>query len=132
MLLARRLEAHAPATAEASALVTTLHQRLAEDRMARHRSRRAWSFAGAAAVAAAILVAVATDRTADPGPTTGLIAGADALVPLPELEGLGSAQLDTLLRSIDRPSAGSSSLDAATLGEHEDGELEQLFATWEG
>jgi hypothetical protein len=132
MLLARRLEAHAPITAVPSALVTTLHQRLAEDRIARRRSRRAWSFAGAAALAAAILVAVATDRPAEPTPTIGPIAGADALVPLPELEGLGAAQLDTLLRSIDRPSTGSSGLDASTLGEHEDGELEQLFATWEG
>jgi hypothetical protein len=64
--------------------------------------------------------------------TAGTIAGAEALVPLPELEGLGAAQLDTLLQSIDRPSTGSSSLDASTLGEPEDGELEQVFAAWEG
>lgn len=131
-LLARRLEAHAPTITEPSKLVTTLHQRLAEDRMARQRARRAWSFAGAAAVAAAILVAVTIDRPAEPTPATRPIAGAEALVPLPELEGLGAAQLDTLLRSIDRPSTGSSGLDASTLGEHEDGELEQLLATWEG
>jgi hypothetical protein len=60
------------------------------------------------------------------------VAQAGALVPLPELEGLGAAQLDTLLRSLDRPLDGTSSLDAATLGEYEDGELEQVFATWEG
>jgi hypothetical protein len=51
---------------------------------------------------------------------------------LPELEGLETAQLDTLLQSIDRPAPVPSSLDASTMGEHEDGELEQVFAIWEG
>ena len=60
------------------------------------------------------------------------MARAGTLVPLPELEGLGTAQLDTLLQSLDRPLDDSSTLDASTLGEHEDGELEQVFATWEG
>jgi hypothetical protein len=131
MLVARRLEAHAPTTADPSALAATLRRRLAEDRITQRRARQAWSFAGAAAVAAAILVAVMADRRVEPAAPRP-IAGADALVPLPELEGLGAAQLDTLLRSIDRPSTEASSLDASTLGEHEDGELEQLFATWEG
>ena len=53
-------------------------------------------------------------------------------MPLPELEELGTAQLDTLLQSLDRPVAGTSTLDASTLGEYEDGELEQVFAIWEG
>ena len=82
--------------------------------------------------AAAILAAVVTERDAGPSAGVRTVAEAGALVPLPELEGLETAQLDTLLQSLDRPVAGTSTLDASTLGEYEDGELEQVFATWEG
>jgi hypothetical protein len=76
------------------------------------------------------VLAVASTRPADQPPIT--TAEADALLPLPELEGLETAQLDTLLNTIDRPVAGTSTLDASTMGEHEGEELEQVFATWEG
>jgi hypothetical protein len=132
VLAARALDEGAPTIADPSALHAALQRRLAEDRAQRIRARRAWSFAAAAAAAAAILAAVVTQR--DAGLATGArtVAEAEPLVPLPELEGLGTAQLDTLLQSLDRPSAGTSTLDASTLGEYEDGELEQVFATWEG
>jgi hypothetical protein len=130
---ARALGESAPTIADPSATATAVLQRLAEERADRRLTRRAWAFAGAAAAAAAILVAVMTTR--DAGPTGGTLAGGEfeALVPLPELEGLETAQLDTLLQSIDRPLAGASTLDASTLGEDdEDGELERVFAAWEG
>ncbi len=132
VLAAGALDASAPTVSDPSGLPAVLRRRLAEDRAGRTRVRRAWSFAGAAAAAAAILVAVMTDR--DPGAAAGpgTVAEAEALVPLPELEELETAQLDTLLQSIDRPFAGTSTLDASTLGEHEDGELERVFATLEG
>ncbi len=132
VLRARALEERAPTISDPSALASALTRRLAEDRAARARTRQVWAFAGAAAAAAAILAVVVTQR--GPGPATGprTVAEAEALVPLPELEGLDAPQLDTLLRSLDRPVAGTSTLDASTLGEHEDGELEQVFATWEG
>jgi len=132
MLAARGMEQGAPTISDPAAMAESLRQRLAADRAGRGRSRRAWSFAGAAAAAAAILVAVLSDRSGDSVATPRTVAEAGALVPLPELEGLGAAQLDTLLQSIDRPFAGGSTLDASTLGEHEDGELELVFATWEG
>lgn len=122
----------APTVSDSSAVSAALLRRLAEDRAGRARARRAWSFAGAAAAAAAILVAVMTGRDAATVAAPPVVAEAEALVPLPELEGLETAQLDTLLQSIDRPFAGTSTLDASTLGEHEDGELEQVFAAWEG
>lgn len=135
VLAARALDEDAPTVSDMSTLPAALQRRLAEDRAGRARARRAWSFAGAAAgaAAAAILAAVVTGR--DAGPTTGgarTVTEAEALVPLPELEGLETAQLDTLLHSLDRPYTGTSTLDASTLGEHEDGELEQVFASWEG
>lgn len=132
VLAARALDASAPTVSDPSVLPAVLQRRLAEDRARRTRARRAWSVAGATAAAAAILVAVMTDRDPDSVPGHRAVAEAEALVPLPELEGLETAQLDTLLQSLDRPFAGTSTLDASTLGEYEDGELEQVFATWEG
>jgi hypothetical protein len=131
VLAARGLDEGAPTVSDPSALPAALRRRLAEDRIARARARRAWSFAGAAVAAAAIL-AVVTGRDPGPAETAPAVAEAGALVPLPELEGLEAAQLDTLLQSLDRPVAGTSTLDASTLGEYEDGELEQVFASWEG
>jgi hypothetical protein len=132
VLAARALDESAPTVSDLTALPGVLQRRLLEDRARRTRARRAWSLAAAAAAAAAILVAVVSQR--DPGPAAGVrtVAGVETLVPLPELEGLETGQLDTLLQSLDRPSAGTSTLDASTLGEYENGELEQMFATWEG
>jgi len=132
VLAARALDETAPTVSDPSALAAALQWRLAEDRVRRTRLRQAWAFAAAAGAAAAILAAIVTQRDAGPAAGARTVAGAEALVPLPELEGLGTAQLDTLLQSLDRPFAGTSTLDASTLGEYEDGELEQVFDTWEG
>lgn len=131
VLAARSLEGLAPTISDPDDHAARLQRRLAEDRAARARASRAWRVAGSAAAAAAILAAVLIghDDTSAPSPA---IAGAEALVPLPELEGLESAQLDTLLQSLDGSFAGSSPLDASTVGEDEDAELERVFATWEG
>ena len=56
----------------------------------------------------------------------------DPLVPLPELEGLETAQLDTLLQALDGPLAGASAADSASVDDDADAALEQLLATWEG
>ncbi len=131
LLAARELDERAPTVSDLAALPGVVQRRLAEDRSWRGARRRAWTFAGAAA-AAAILLAVATGREDGVPAGARTVAEAGVMVPLPELEGLETAQLDTLLNSLDRPVAGTSTLDAATLGEHEDGEMEQVLATWEG
>ena len=130
-LAARDLGARAPTITDPTAMATMVLRRLAADRAIVARARRAWSFAGLAA-AAAIMVAVVASREPALQGDVRVAAEAGALVPLPELEGLETAQLDTLLQSLDRPVAGGSTLDASTLGEYEDGELEQVFASWEG
>jgi hypothetical protein len=132
MLSARQLYHKAPTVSDPTGLAATLRRRLTEAKATRTR-KRAWSVAGAVA-AAAVLVAVLIGRDARPAADPRAVAEVEALVPLPELEGLGTAQLDTLLQSIDRPRpvAGPSSLDASTLGGHEDAELELVFASWEG
>jgi hypothetical protein len=128
---ARDLDVRAPTIADPSALAVDVLRRLATERAKALRARRAWSFAGLAA-AAAVAAAVLTGREVETTRSPQIVAEGEALVPLPELDGLETAQLDTLLQSLDRAVAGGSSLDASTLGEYEDGELEQVFATWEG
>ena len=129
---AHELDESAPTVSDPEAMSTLVQRRLAADRSYRLQARRAWRFAAAAGAAAAILIALGTGLGTGRDEAPRTVARAGTLVPLPELEGLGTAQLDTLLQSLDRPLDDSSTLDASTLGEHEDGELEQVFATWEG
>lgn len=130
MLAAHSLASQAPAISDPTALAATVQGRIVQDRAQRTRTRRTWSLVGAAAAAVMILGVTLADRGGTPPPAGRVAAG--VLVPLPELEGLETAQLDTLLQNIDRTAPVPSSLDASTMGEYEDGELEQVFATWEG
>jgi hypothetical protein len=98
--------------------------------------RREWSrpMAGMAA-AAALLLAVWTRWPPTPPErpvSEPAHAASQALVPLPELEQLEPAELDSLLERMEAPVAGSSTLDAPSLGDLEDTELEQVLDTWEG
>lgn len=132
---AAALGARAPTLPEPSAMAAAIERRLAQDRADRRRQRRAWSLAGLAA-AAALALAVWTGRSERPTRTTGgeltAAAATQALVPLPELQSLEPAELDSLLRIMEAPLVGSSTLDAPTLGELENSELEQVLASWEG
>jgi predicted anti-sigma-YlaC factor YlaD len=128
---ARRLEERAPAV-DVAAVAEGLRRRLAEKRPARGRTRWAWAAAGSAAAAAAIAVAVTSGPDDGPATAPPAVAEAGPLVPLPELEGLETAQLDTLLRTLDEPFAGTSTLESSTLGDAADAELELILTTWEG
>jgi hypothetical protein len=131
VLAARRLEASAPIV-DPTAIAATIQHRLATEHKAGRRTRWGWALGGAAAAAAAITLAVAGGRETRP-PTAPVVAvEAEPLVPLPELEGLETAQLDTLLQTLDGPRAGTSALDSTTMDNDVDVELEQLLATWEG
>jgi len=132
---AAALGTRAPIIPEPIAMAAAIQRRLARDRADRRQQRRAWSLAGLAA-AAALAFAVWTGR---PERSTGVTArdlpaatATQALVPLPELESLEPAELDSLLRMMEAPLVGSSTLDAPTLGELENSELEQVLASWEG
>jgi hypothetical protein len=120
----------APRLGDPADLAAAVERRLAGARTRREGSRR---IAGLAA-AAVVLVAVWTRWPERPVPSSSLPArpGAQALVPLPELELLDPSELDSLLQRMEMPTAGSSTLDAPSLGDLEDTELEQVLATWEG
>ena len=120
----------APGLSDPGATAEAVERRLVRGRSQRARGER---MAGVAA-AAVLLLAVWSrwpappERPAAAAPTST----AQALVPLPELELLEPAELDSLLERMEAPVAGSSTLDAPTLGDLEDTELEQVLATWEG
>jgi len=120
----------APRLSDPESMADTIGRRLAE----RH-SRRDWARPMTGLAAAAVLLLAVWTRwptrpeRAVPQPAR---AASQALVPLPELELLEPAELDSLLERMEAPVAGSSTLDAPSLGDLEDTELEQVLATWEG
>lgn len=93
--------------------------------------RRAWGFMGLAA-AAAIAAFLWGDRgTVVPRtPPTSVVAGVH--IPLPELEGLQPAELDSVLRTMDEPSGDDAALEAPELGDLDSDELQTVLELWEG
>jgi hypothetical protein len=130
ILAARRIESRAPGV-DADAIAAAVQRRLATERAVGRRSRWVWA-AGSAAAAAAVALAVTSGGEPRREAATTVAIEADPLVPLPELDGLETAQLDTLLQAMDASPAGSSSAEPTTLGDQVDVELDQIFATWEG
>jgi hypothetical protein len=55
-------------------------------------------------------------------PAASVVAGLQ--IPLPELDSLQSAELDSVLQTIDEPSVGDSTLDGTV--------LEDFLDSWEG
>lgn len=130
VLATRRLEARAP-DVDAETVATGLLRRLAEERAGARRDRWVWA-AGSAAAAAAIALALTTGPESPGDAAPRVAVEAEPLVPLPELEGLETAQLDTLLQALDGPLAGASPADSTAVADDVDAELEWILATWEG
>jgi hypothetical protein len=127
---AGRLGAGVGSGLDGGSLTRGVLERLKQTRAARRR-RRAWSFVGlaAAAAVAAILLGDGTlTRTAGSPSATNV---ARLEIPLPELEGLQPAELDSVLQTMDEPIAGST-LDAPDLGDLDSDQLERVLETWEG
>jgi hypothetical protein len=131
VLGARKLESRAP-TVDAEAIAAVVQRRLATERTAGRRSRWVWTIGAAAAAAAAIGVAVTRGPETRQQGTQTVAVEAEPLLPLPELEGLETAQLDTLLKALDGPLPGASSADSVPVDDEAEAELEQILATWEG
>jgi hypothetical protein len=129
VLAARRLGERAPSV-NVEAVAVGVHQRLAAERTAGRRTRWVWAAAASVAAAAAIALAVGTDGPARRAPAS--VAAAEPLVPLPELDGLETAQLDTLLDAVESPLAGTAAPELSAPGDDADAELDRILATWEG
>lgn len=114
----------------ASASRAVLHSltRVREERL----RRRARSFAGLAA-AAIIAAIVWIDRPpARPPSAPAETVVATLQIPLPELDGLQPAELDSVLQVMDELMAGGSTPDGAGSPEVETEELEDVLNSWEG
>lgn len=128
--LASRLGEGMPAL-DAQAIADNVLERLEQTRIEGLR-RRAWSFAGLAA-AATLLAVIWTERPAtrpSAPPVMPVVAGLQ--IPLPELDSLQPAELDSVLQMMDEPVVDGSTLDTTGLGDLDSVELQNVLDYWEG
>ncbi len=120
---------------DTEAVASKVLQRLRDEPERPHTRRRTWAVSGLAA-AAAIIVAIWTGNVENPAATTrqdNSLATAQLEIPLPELESLQAAELDTLLQSMDDPNnLGGSDDEEPELSELNSDELQRVLDTWEG
>ncbi len=107
-------------------------QRLARTRHEDDLRRQSWTFASLA-TAAAIAAVVWTGRpiTRPVAPSAGPVVAASLLIPLPELDNLDPAELNTVLQTIDEPLVGGPT-DTPGSGALDDDDLEGVLNIWEG
>lgn len=132
--VASRLGEDAGLSLEPTAIATAVVRRLERERNDGRLRRRAWGFAGLAAAAA--LVAALWTGGLEQGPSRlspvrTEVAGRLA-IPLPELDSLEPAELDSVLQTMDEPSANGSTGDDPALGDLNTDELERVLDSWEG
>lgn len=120
-------------TLDPAAIATGVLYRLKQEREVGRLRRRAWSFAGLAAAAALIAAIWTGGIQGGPSnpPAPGTAVAGRLTIPLPELESLEPAELDSVLQTMDEPSGGSTADDPA-LGDLNNDELERVLNTWEG
>jgi hypothetical protein len=132
--LASRLGENAGLSLDPGAVSTRVLQRLNREREAGRLRRRAWSFAGLAATAA--VVAAIWTGGMEGGPSKVRPVGTEVAgrlsIPLPELDSLEPAELDSVLQTMDEPVVSGSTGDDPALGDLNSDELERVLDSWEG
>jgi hypothetical protein len=131
---AGRLGASVEGTFDRDATANEVLQRLRTGRQAEHLRRRTWGLAGLAA-AAAVALAVWSgriERTVEPTPEPGSLAAGQFAFPLPELEYLQPAELDSVLQTMDEPNLIGSAVEDPDLGDLNSDQLERVLDSWEG
>ncbi len=132
--VAGRMGESAGVSFDLPAMASSVLQRLERERAAGRRRRRAWSFTGlaaAAVLAAAVWTGGGDSETTRPGPSGSVIATGLA-IPLPELESLRAAELDSVLQTMDEPNVNGTPVDEPGLGDLNSDELESVLHSWEG
>jgi hypothetical protein len=117
---------------DASLISSALLRRLEAFRRSRRRTRSLIGLATAAGMAALLW----TSNRSTPGPDRAesrvdRSSVAVLQIPLPELEGLQPAELDSLLRTMDAP-VDNTALENPELGDLDSAELEAVLESWEG
>lgn len=132
--VASRVGEDAGLSLEPTAIASRMVQRLNRERKDVRLRRRSWSFAGLAA-AAAVAAAIWTGGL-EGGPSKAPLVGTEVAgrlsIPLPELESLEPAELDSVLQTMDEPILSGSTADDPALGDLNDDELERVLDSWEG
>jgi hypothetical protein len=117
---------------DANLVTSGLLRRLAASRQARRRTWRLVGLATAAGMAALLWTSNRSTPQPDRAESSVERSGVAVLqIPLPELEGLEPAELDSLLRSMDVP-VDNTALEDPDLGDLDSAELEAVLETWEG
>ena len=131
---ANRLGKAAAERLEPAALAGSVLGRVARDRTLKRRRGRAWTFGGLAAAAAVVLAiwTGAQPRPGDSGTTSTSLVARQLEIPLPELESLQPAELDSVLQTMDDPAARSANAEDLELGDLNSEELERVLNSWEG
>jgi hypothetical protein len=116
-----------------SAVAGSLLARLSGARNGERRRRQVWTFGGLAA-AAAVLMTLWTGAPGSNGaaPPTASLATGQLEIPLPELESLDPAELDSVLQTMDDPNGRSANSEEPDLGDLNSEELEHVLDSWEG
>jgi hypothetical protein len=107
-----------------------LRRRLQHAGADRARRIRAWVFAGMAA-AAAVTAVLWSDDQPDPLLRSEPVA-TGFRIPLPELDGLQPAELDSVLRTMDLAPATGATLEPAAPADTGSGDLDIVLESWEG
>ncbi len=130
--LGQRLEA----MIDTEAVSTSVLQRLRDEPGPTHIGRRTWVAVSGLAAAAAIAVAIWAGNVGTPDASTGQsgsLAAAQLEIPLPELENLQAAELDSVLQGMDEPNIVRDPGDEEPeLSDLDTDELQRVLDTWEG
>lgn len=104
-------------------------QRVAADRRQARSTRRRWLIGIAAAVAASLLL---VSRFTEPAVTPYPPLAERLEIPFMELDSLSADQLQAVLETLEPPLGSESTLDAPTLQDLDDTQLERLLRSLEG
>ena len=128
-----RLGREAGDALDPSAVAGSLLGRLSGARDLQRRRRLAGTFGGLAA-AAAVLIALWTGTPGSDGsvPPSASLAAGQLQIPLPELQSLDPAELDSVLQTMDDPNGRSPNSEDPDLGDLNSEELEHVLDSWEG
>jgi hypothetical protein len=119
------------AALDASATSRVVLERLSHVPVVRLR-RRALSFAGLAA-AATLVAVIWTERPASrPAASSSGAIMARLQIPLPELDSLQPAELDSVLQTMDQPLVDGSTPDEPGPDDLDSSELQNVLDYWEG
>lgn len=132
--VARRLGEEAGLSLDPAAIATGVVHRLERERQEALLRRRAWSFAGLAAAAALIAAIWTGGIQSSPGSavTAGTEVAGRLSIPLPELESLEPAELDSLLHTLEEPAVTGADGGEPALVDLNTDELERVLDSWEG